>query len=145
MHPSTFLTIASLAAGAMAARSMGYCMDSDRFGGDIGLTKFCCDPQFDFRLNEVRSMSQPHLLSISISRDAPSPWRGPESFLLLTAGLTQSGVCNIPSDSCYSIAECCKTDFYVFNTCPDTFPCENSLVDKVCRRGSGYVDPGQPK
>ncbi|KAF4870113.1 hypothetical protein CGCSCA1_v010759 [Colletotrichum siamense] len=108
MHPSTLLTIASLAAGATAARSMGYCMNSDRSGGDIGLTKFCCDSQFDFRLNEA-------------------------------------GVCNIPADSCFSIAECCKTDFYVFNTCPDTFPCENSAVDKVCRRGSGYVDPGQPK
>lgn len=72
MHPSTFLTIASLAAGAMASRSMGYCMNSDRSGGDIGLTKFCCDSQFDFRLNEVRlrSMSQlplPFSLSLSLA------------------------------------------------------------------------------
>ncbi|KAK1731452.1 hypothetical protein CaCOL14_003699 [Colletotrichum acutatum] len=45
---------------------------------------------------------------------------------------SESGICNIPADSCGGISTCCGTGFYVFNTCPDTFPCANSAVDKVC-------------
>ncbi|TDZ30540.1 hypothetical protein C8035_v002738 [Colletotrichum spinosum] len=74
-----------MAANALAARSMGYCLNEAGDGGAIGRTQFCCDSQFDFRLNEA-------------------------------------GICNIPADMCGGISRCCGNGFFVFNTCPNTFP-----------------------
>ncbi|TDZ15697.1 hypothetical protein Cob_v011440 [Colletotrichum orbiculare MAFF 240422] len=95
MRSEIFVALATMAANALAARSMGYCLNEAGDGGAIGRTQFCCDSQFDFRLNEA-------------------------------------GICNIPADMCGGISRCCGNGFFVFNTCPNTFPCENSAVNKAC-------------